>query len=381
MLTALKSSIKKLPIIHEIVSERDRLHAERDRLYSERSQLHAERDRLHTERDQLYSERSQLHGERDRLHIERDRFHAERDQLYSERDQLHSELVTLKGTLGFVSPGHFYSPIPSLDEIKRDEQQIFGNIYQNIPGIELHELEQLKLLEEFTHYYEEMPFQAHKIEGLRYYFENSSYSYSDAIILYSMIRFLKPKRIIEIGSGFSSCVILDTNELFFNSSIVTTHIDPYPDLLVSLIKENDKDNAKIISSRLQDVDLSEIKSLEPKDILFIDSTHVSKVNSDVNHIFFNILPNLHSDVYIHFHDIFYPFEYPKDWVYEGRAWNEAYILRTFLQYNSVFSIVLMNTFMEYFHEQFFQEKMPLCLKNPGGSIWIRKGKECPVEAL
>jgi predicted O-methyltransferase YrrM len=374
MLTALKSSIKRLPIIHEIVSERDRFHAERDQLYFER-------DRLHTERGQLYSERNQLHAERDRLHTERDRFHAERDQLYSERGQLHSELVALRGTLGFVPPGHFYSPIPSLDEVKRDEPQIFGNVHQNIPGIELHELEQLKLLEEFTHYYEEMPFQPYKTEGLRYYFENPAFSYSDAIILYSMIRFLKPKKIIEVGSGFSSCVMLDTNELFFNSSILTTHIDPYPDLLMSLVKEKDQDNIKVISSRLQNVDLSEIEKLESKDILFIDSTHVSKVNSDVNHVFFKILPHLSPGVYIHFHDIFYPFEYPKDWIYEGRAWNEMYILRAFLQYNSVFRIVLMNTFMEYFHEQFFQEKMPLCLKNPGGSIWIRKGKECTVEPL
>src|SRR5690606_17050723 len=108
------------------------------------------------------------------------------------------------------------------------------------------------------------------------------------------------------------------------------------------------------------------------DILFIDSTHVSKINSDVNYIFFEILPRLASGVYIHFHDIFFPFEYPKAWVYEGRAWNEAYILRAFLQYNNAFSVVLMNTFMDQFHKSFFREHMPLCLINPGGSIWIRK---------
>ena len=96
------------------------------------------------------------------------------------------------------------------------------------------------------------------------------------------------------------------------------------------------------------------------------------MSSDVNHIFFEILPRLSSGVHIHFHDIFYPFEYPKDWVYEGRAWNEAYVLRAFLQYNSAFRVVLMNTFMERYHESFFQERMPLCLKNTGASLWIRK---------
>jgi predicted O-methyltransferase YrrM len=274
--------------------------------------------------------------------------------------------------LGFVPPGHFYSPIPSLDEVRRDESKIFGNSPRKILGVELHESEQLALLERFTHYYDEMPFQPYKVNGLRYYFENPIYSYSDAIILYCMIRFLKPKRIIEIGSGFSSCVTLDTNELFFDSKVVTTFIDPYPDVLLSLIKEADRQKIKIISHRLQDVHLSEFEVLEANDILFIDSTHVSKVNSDVNRILFEILPSISSGVYISFHDIIYPFEYPKEWIYAGRAWNEAYMLRTFLQYNNAFRIVLMNTLMEFHHERFFQEKMPLCLKNLGGSIWIRK---------
>jgi hypothetical protein len=286
-------------------------------------------------------------------------------EIVSERDELRRHY-------GFVPPGHFYSPVPSLKEIRRDEAKIFENIPHHIPGIELHESEQLKLLEELCQYYESMPFQLHQGEGLRYYFENTAYSYSDAILLHCMIRYLKPGRIIEIGSGFSSCVTLDTNELFFDSSIKTTFIEPYPDLLLSLIKEKDKNKIKIIPQRLQDVSLHLFEELEVNDILFIDSTHVSKINSDVNRIFFEILPALSSGIYIQFHDVFFPFEYSKAWIYEGRAWNEAYMLRSFLQYSSKFSVVLMNTFIRQFHESFFLEKMPLCLKDPGGSIWIRK---------
>ena len=198
--------------------------------------------------------------------------------------------------------------------------------------------------------------------------------YSDAIMLYCMIRLLKPRRIIEVGSGFSSCVTLDTNELFFENSITTTFIEPYPQLLLSLVKETDKSNVTIIAERLQDVDLEQFDALQRNDILFIDSTHVSKINSDVNRIFFDILPRLSEGVHVHLHDIFFPFEYPKEWIYEGRAWNEAYLLRALLQYNSAFRVVLMNTFMEHVHESFFAKKMPLCLKNTGGSIWIRKDR-------
>ncbi len=283
-----------------------------------------------------------------------------------------SELEKLRQDCGFVPPGHFHSPVPSLEEIRRDEAKIFGNTARNFPGIEMHEPEQLKLIETFCKYYENIPFQPHKVLGLRYYFENPVYTYSDAIFLHCMIRHLKPKRIIEIGSGFSSCVTLDTNELFLDNSIKATFIEPYPELLLSLISEDDRNKIKIIPQRLQDVHLNVFEALEENDILFIDSTHVSKINSDVNRIFFEILPTLSSGVYIHFHDIFFPFEYPKAWVYEGRAWNEMYLLRSFLQYNNEFSIVLMNTFMEHFHEPFFRVNMPLCLKNTGGSIWIRK---------
>jgi hypothetical protein len=129
---------------------------------------------------------------------------------------------------------------------------------------------------------------------------------------------------------------------------------------------------RIVPEPIQNVDLAMFEELAANDILFVDSTHVSKTGSDVNRIFFEILPALASGVYIHFHDIFYPFEYPMDWVYEGRAWNEAYMLRTFLQYNQAFEIVCFNTFLERFFRDFFVEHMPLCLKNTGGSIWLRK---------
>lgn len=278
----------------------------------------------------------------------------------------------VNGGRQFVPPGHFYSPIPALDDIRANEDTIFDAVSRNVQGIDLREDEQLNLLTKFKDYYAELPFHPKKTPNLRFFFDNPAYSYSDAILLYCMIRHVKPARIIEVGSGYSSCVMLDTNELFFNGAIATTFIDPYPELLFSLIRDQDRKKIRIIGGRVQDLDLKEFDSLEANDFLFIDSTHVSKFYSDVNRIFFEILPRIQEGVFIHFHDIFYPFEYPKEWVYEGRAWNEAYLLRAFLQYNTSFRIVLMNTFLEHSHKGFFEREMPLCLRNPGGSIWIRK---------
>jgi predicted O-methyltransferase YrrM len=270
-------------------------------------------------------------------------------------------------------PGHFYSPYPSIEELKLKEKQIFESFPTEIPGIDINESEQLALFEQFKQYYKELPFDTLPKEGLRFFFEGDvrGYGYSDAVVLYSMIRHLQPKRIIEIGSGKSSCVTLDTNELFFGHSISCTFIDPYPKKLYSLIKEGDLDRIEVLSKKLQEVELSRFEELSAGDILFIDSTHVSKVNSDVNYIFFEILPALSSGVYIHFHDIFYPFEYPKKWVYSGIAWNEDYILRAFLQYNNAFKIVFFNHFLAHFYEQKMRDEMPLCLKQ-AGSIWIKK---------
>lgn len=301
-------------------------------------------------------------------------FDAEVEELRRERDELQKELQAVKqGEVPLLYPlGHFFSPLPDIREIKANEHRIFDRSRQELPGIDLRHKQQLELFEKLSAFYKELPFKDQPTDGLRYGFINDSYSYSDAICLYSMLRLLSPKKIIEVGSGYSSCVILDTNERFFDNRIACEFIDPYPEKLLSLIKAGDRELISITKKKLQDVDLNRFRKLQENDILFIDSTHVSKVGSDVNYMFFDILPALNEGVYVHFHDIFYPFEYPKEWVYEGRGWTEAYLLRTFLQYNSSFEIVFFNTFLEEFHEDMFEEKMPLCLKNRGGNIWIRR---------
>src|SRR5262249_51820098 len=162
------------------------------------------------------------------------------------------------------------------------------------------------------------------------------------ITLYGMIRHLKPQRIVEVGSGFSSAVMLDTSDRFFGGTISCTFIEPHPERLSSLLREGDREKHRVLARPVQDVDLEPFPELAANDILFVDSSHVAKVHSDVNRIFFEILPALAEGVSVQFHDIFYPFEYPKEWVYGGRAWNESYLLRAFLQYNRSFQVQFYN---------------------------------------
>jgi len=268
----------------------------------------------------------------------------------------------------YVPPGHFCSPIPSVEDIER----AITTAPASYSGIDLREDQQLALLEKISRYYPEIPFPAEKNERFRFAFHNPSYSWGDAIILFCMIRELRPRRILEIGSGHTSALILDTNERYFDGGIECTFIEPFPELLRSLLKPADLLSAKIIDCQLQDVDLALFTRLQAGDILFIDSSHVAKAGSDVLTLFANILPQLHVGTFIHFHDVFDRFEYPTDWLMEGRGWNEQYFLRAFLQYNSSFRIKLFTPHMIVRYGAWFREHMPNCFRNTGGHMWIER---------
>jgi hypothetical protein len=132
---------------------------------------------------------------------------------------------------------------------------------------------------------------------------------------------------------------------------------------------------ELIESDVQDVPLTRFEGLEANDVLFIDSSHVIKAGSDVVFLLSQVLPSLRPGVLIHFHDIFWPFEYPEEWLRGGRAWNEAYALRAFLQFNSRFEIVFFNSYLGIHEADALRFHLPLFLRNPGGSIWLRKTPE------
>lgn len=269
-------------------------------------------------------------------------------------------------------PGHYYSSVIDMEEIKGRQDEIWaGEKLDGIEGIKLNSDRQVKLVGELQQFYTDVPFKAEKVDGLRYNYDNGFYSYTDAIVLHSMMRLYQPKKIIEVGSGLSSAVMLDTNEKFFNNEINLTFIEPYIGRLKSILKESDHNSTKIVESVVQSVPTDIYETLDAGDILFIDSTHVAKTGSDLVHLIFNVLPKLKKGVLIHFHDVFYPFEYPKEWVFEGRNWNEDYMLRAFLMYNDNYEIKLFADYLHKHHETVFKE-MPLCYNNSGGNLWLEK---------
>ena len=306
------------------------------------------------------------------------RLTSQRDQLLSEVSELRSRLEALPGAtdqpdaLGWWRNHPYHSPLPDLDDVRKREDEIFS-VPDQINGVDLQTEAQLRLVDEISKFYKDQPFAAEKTADVRYYHNNGWFNGADALALYGLLRHLGPARVIEIGSGYSSAVMLDTRERFLDAATNFTFIDPEPERLMSLLNPTDMTQVELLPMPLQKVDPSIFSELTAGDVLFVDSSHVSRIGSDVNFIFFEIIPNLAPGIFVHFHDIFYPFEYPKPWVFEGRAWNEAYMLRTFLAFNADFQIRLFNSYLERFHNESIRVKMPLWAEQTGGaSMWMER---------
>ncbi|MBV9593817.1 MAG: class I SAM-dependent methyltransferase [Actinobacteria bacterium] len=267
-----------------------------------------------------------------------------------------------------VPDGHFYSPIPDLEVVRKDDARIFAS-RESVPGVDLRLDHQLELARQLAEHVENQPFDV-PTKGVRYYADNAYFNFDDALILHGMLRLLRPKRLIEVGSGFSSAVILDTNERFLDRGISCTFIDPFADRLRSLLRPTDQTQATVLEERVQDVDTTQFSLLEAGDVLFIDSSHVSKVGSDVNFLLLDIVPRLPPGVHVHVHDIVWPFEYGRHWIYEGRAWNEAYLLRALLINNDH---LLINWFGHYWYEhpEPIRKLIPAWRRSGGVSLWMQ----------
>lgn len=289
--------------------------------------------------------------------------------------QLETLLDAQRKAQGAFQAGHYYSPIPSGEEVRAylEAREPVGG---ELAGVELDVAGQRELLDQFAAFYEELPFSGLKTPEHRYFYENDWFGYSDAIFLYCFLSKFKPAKIIEVGSGFSSAVMLDTVDAIDAWNPEMTFIEPYPDRLNSLLSDADRERVSLIDRKLQEVPSGIFSTLGGGDLLFIDSSHVVKCGSDLQRLMFEILPALQPGVFVHFHDVFYPFDYPTEWLEEGRYWNENYFLRAFLSYNAEWRIVFFNTYAHLMFGDWIAENMPLCARNPGGSLYIQRSQEC-----
>lgn len=254
---------------------------------------------------------------------------------------------------------HYYSPVPDSADCSGpgfwDDQSL-------LPGVDMGEQRGLMLLEQafppfLAEFRERYAIHQHNAHG-RFFLINGVYMAVDAHVYYCLVRHLRPKRIVEIGSGQSTRLALDATEMNRASgspcSIVA--IEPYPHDHLTALHNNGQ--ITLVQSKVQDIKVEFFESLEAGDILFIDSTHVLREGNDVQFEYLEILPRLKDGVYVHVHDISLPRRYPKCYFDQGLFWNEQYLLQAFLAFNSRFETVWAGNYLLLHHPQLMLNAFP-----------------------
>jgi len=271
-----------------------------------------------------------------------------------------------------IRPIHYYEPVPDFREMtpERLGRRRFS------PAIDFAIEHQKQLAGRLAQAFgDEIAKLAAEPEPIGFDFRNQWFSDLDASIYYSLIRDLRPKRVVEIGAGFSSRIAdkaLSRNRSEGHPGELTC-IEPYPSPRLTEAKLK----FRLVETRVEDLDIDFFSCLESGDILLIDSSHVVKFGSDVCREFLEILPRLKAGVWVHVHDIFIPYEYPTDWLVNHRlCFNEQYLLEAFLEYNNAFSVQLANHWLRRENLDLVSKLIPR--KNLEmndqviGSFWMRK---------
>jgi predicted O-methyltransferase YrrM len=282
--------------------------------------------------------------------------------------------------LAFAPPGHYYSTIPSRHDVTRYAAEKFTHGPESLAGLELNVPGQLEMIRALGPLTRDLTFSDEQTGETRYYWENDGFAPGDATALAAMIRYFRPRRIIEVGAGYSTAVMLDVSERYLTTAPALECIDPDPGRLRLLLRPEDEGRLTVHQTIVQSLPLSFFTRLDANDILFIDSSHVLKLGSDVAFLILDVLPRLAPGVVIHFHDITTPFEYPPEWYDEGRAWNEAPALRAFLAFNRSFEMLFFCDYLVRFQRAALAAHMPHALRQPRAvlegntsvSLWLRR---------
>jgi predicted O-methyltransferase YrrM len=264
---------------------------------------------------------------------------------------------------------HYYEPFfdPADFRLSLEEDRM-------LPGIDLGEMQQLALLDNL-HYQDELLNFPVESDGQRnFYYNNEFFAPGDAEFLYAMVRYFRPRRIFEVGSGNSTLMILNAlaanrkNDPEYECDL--TCIEPYESPWL------EERGVTVLRKRVEEMDAAFFSALKSGDILFIDSSHVIKPQGDILHLYLHVLPLLQSGVFVHIHDIMTPRDYFHHWVADKlQFWNEQYVLEAFLSMNKDFSVIAALNFLKHHHFERLAAVCPILSQQPAsepGSFWLRR---------
>lgn len=247
-----------------------------------------------------------------------------------------------------VLPIHFYSPVPDTRVLRQTRNRWYKE--GEFRGVDFDLQGELALLQQLAYHraeYNELP----SLKQLADKQLGEGYGEVESHLLYAMIRHYKPRLIVEVGSGVStlfSVKALSQNKLVDGVNSKITCIEPYARPALYTLKGECE--ISIIEKPVQDIELAFFENLGENDVLFIDSSHISKIDSDVNYLFLEVLPRLKPGVIVHIHDILFPYPTPDPdlWVFRAHQfWSEAALVQAFLTYNSAFKILMCSSYLHY----------------------------------
>jgi len=267
----------------------------------------------------------------------------------------------------FPIRNHYYEPQFDM----RDTKQSFS-AERNLPGIDWNTHEQLEILEQFSCSGELANYPQQETDNLRFYFDNDAFKSGDAEYWYQLIRMKKPKKIFEIGSGYSTLMANDAirKNQEENPGYTCKHlcIEPYE------MPWLEKTGVSVLREKVEDVETSLFSELGENDILFIDSSHIIRPEGDVLFEYLEIIPTLNKGVIVHIHDIFSPRNYPSEWLtLYIRFWNEQYLLEAFMSQNNSWKIIGSINYLHHNHHEELKAVCPfLTPDREPGSFYIQK---------
>jgi uncharacterized UPF0146 family protein len=270
----------------------------------------------------------------------------------------------------FPITDHYYEPLfnPAELQVSRLSEP------RTLPAISWNDTGQLEVLSKLAQFAPEFAEVSQSLNVTGTYFRNNSrFGTGDAEYWYCIIRHLKPKRIIEVGSGFSTMLaaraLLSNRMADDQLACIHTCIEPYE------MPWLESANVHVVRKRLQDIDMEIFKELNADDILFIDSSHVIRPQGDVVTAMLQILPILNPGVVVHIHDIFSPRDYPKKWIVdEVRLWNEQYLVEAFLSHNPDWQVIGALNYLRHQHYSVLHRSLGSCLHDGSepGSLYLRR---------
>lgn len=273
--------------------------------------------------------------------------------------------------------GHFYSPIVDTLDVASRSAQIWPE-HAETPGIDWNEASHRRILGEYfpRHLpkYDYPEDQRDPAAPREFYSSNPAFGWLDSRALFVLLNEWRPRRMIEVGCGYSTLLAADIGTRFLGGQLDLVGIEPYPPAFLTS-GNGLRGLRSLVVDRVERVGFEPFEALERGDVVFIDSSHVSMTGSDVNFLLFEVLPRLRAGVRIHIHDIHLPNEYLPQWVVlENRSWNEQYVVRALLMYSTAFRVLFGSAYAYEHMPEAVATALgdPLGPAMPGGSLWIER---------